>query len=176
LVEIGTALTFGLLWGRYDSHLSLPLLVTSVYFSIFILILVTDMEYRLILHVVTFPAIAFALLASFGTITPASALLGAAIGFGLFFSIYLVGGLVFGAGAMGFGDVTLSTFIGAAAGFPMVIIALLSGILAGGVITLFLLLTRIRRLRSKIPYGPFLLIGATVALLWGDQIIAWYLH
>jgi leader peptidase (prepilin peptidase)/N-methyltransferase len=128
------------------------------------------------LHVVTFPAAAFALLASFLTVTPVSALLGAAIGFGFFFTIYLVGRLVFGVGAMGFGDVTLSTFIGAAVGFPLVILAMISGILAGGIITLLLLLTRIRRLKSKIPYGPFLLIGATITLLWGDQIIAWYLR
>ncbi len=175
LVELGTALAFCLLWGRYGSF-SPQLLITTTYFSIFILILITDMEHRLILHVVTFPAAAFALLASFLTVTPASALLGAVIGFGFFFIIYLVGGLVFGAGAMGFGDVTLSTFIGAAVGFPLVILAMISGILAGGIITLFLLLTRIRRLKSKIPYGPFLLIGATTTLLWGNQIIAWYLR
>jgi prepilin signal peptidase PulO-like enzyme (type II secretory pathway) len=174
MVEVGTALTFALLWARYGV-ISPQLLVTCVYFGLFILILVTDMEHRLILHVVTLPAIAFALLASFVTVSPVAAFLGAAIGFLVFFAIYLVGGLVFGAGAMGFGDVTLSTFIGAAVGFPIVIVALLAGISAGGIITLFLLLTRIRRLRSKIPYGPFLLIGATIALLWGDQIIAWYL-
>jgi len=175
LVEIGTASIFGLLWSRHGA-LSAELLATSVYFATFVLILVTDMEHRLILHAVTFPAIAFALLVSFFTVTPVSALLGAAIGFGLFFIIYLLGGLVFGAGAMGFGDVTLSTFIGAAAGFPLVVVALLSGILTGGVITFGLLLTGRRRLRSKVPYGPFLLVGATIALLWGEQIIAWYLR
>ena len=174
LVEVGTAITFALLWARYGGF-SPQLLVTLVYFAIFILILVTDMEHRLILHVVTLPAITFALLASVFTVTPVSALLGAAVGFVVFFSIYLIGGLIFGAGAMGFGDVTLSTFIGAATGFPIVIVALLSGISAGGIITLLLILTRIRRLRSKVPYGPFLLIGAAIALLWGDQILAWYL-
>jgi len=174
LVEVGLALVFGLLWARYQ-RLSGELLAVSLYFAIFALILVTDMEHRLILHVVTFPAIAFALGASFFTVSPVSALLGAAVGFSLFFAIYLIGGLVFGTGAMGFGDVTLSTFIGTAVGFPLVVVALLTGILAGGMITLLLLLTRVRRLRSKVPYGPFLLIGAAIALLWGDRIVAWYL-
>ena len=175
LVEVGMVLVFAFLWVWYGGF-SPKLLVSSTYMAIFALILVTDMEHRLILHVVTFPAIAFALLASFVTVTPGSALLGAAVGFGLFFAIYLVGGVVYGAGAMGFGDVTLSTFIGAAVGFPIVMIALLGGILAGGIITLALLLTRIRRMSSKIPYGPFLLIGATISLLWGEKILAWYLR
>jgi leader peptidase (prepilin peptidase)/N-methyltransferase len=174
LVEVGMALILGLLWGRYQ-HLSGELLVVSIYFAAFVLILVTDMEHRLILHVVTVPAIAFALAASFLTVSPLAALLGAAVGFTLFYASYLIGRLAFGAGAMGFGDVTLATFIGTAVGFPLVVVALLTGILAGGMITLLLLLTRIRRLQSKVPYGPFLLIGAAVTLLWGDQIVAWYL-
>jgi leader peptidase (prepilin peptidase)/N-methyltransferase len=174
LTELGTAVTFGLLW-LMDGGLSVQLIITAIYFGIFILILITDMEHRLILHVVTFPSILFALVASPLTITPISALLGAAVGFGTFFAIYLLGGWVFGAGAMGFGDVTLATFIGAAVGLPAVIVALLSGILTGGVITLLLLVTRLRRMRSKVPYGPFLLTGAAIALLWGPQIVDWYL-
>lgn len=175
LVELGTALLFAFLWG-WSGGWSARLLVYAVYFAVFVLILVTDLEHRLILHVVTFPAIAFALLASFFTVTPMAALLGALTGFVVFFLIYVVGGLVFGAGAMGFGDVTLSTLIGAAAGFPMVIVALLNGILVGGVVSILLLLLRVRRVKSKVPYGPFLLIGGVTALLWGEQIVTWYLR
>jgi leader peptidase (prepilin peptidase)/N-methyltransferase len=173
LVEAGTALAFGLVWNRYG-RLSAPLVITSLFLAIFILILVTDMEHRLIPHVVTFPGIAFALVSSLFTITPRLALLGAAVGFVVFYLLYLLGRLIYGPGALGFGDVTLSTLIGAAVGFPMVIVALLTGILAGGVITLALLLTGRRRLRSKVPYGPFLLIGGTITLLWGEHIFAWY--
>jgi leader peptidase (prepilin peptidase)/N-methyltransferase len=174
IVEVATAATFGLVWvlqGGWSARLA----ITAIYFAVFILIFVTDMEHRLILHIVTFPSIIFALLASPVTVTPMSAVLGAAVGFGIFFLIYLLGHWVFGSGAMGFGDVTLATLIGAAVGLPTVIVALLSGILAGGVITLFLLLTRLRRLRSKVPYGPFLLAGAAIGLLWGPQIVNWYL-
>ena len=174
VVELATAATLGLLWSLHGAF-SAQFAITAVYFALFILIFVTDMEHRLILHVVTLPAIAFALLASPLTITPLSALWGAAVGFVTFFAIYLVGSWLFGAGAMGFGDVTLATLIGAAVGLPVVIVALLSGILTGGVVTLFLLVTRLRRLRSKVPYGPFLLTGAAIGLLWGHQIIAWYL-
>jgi leader peptidase (prepilin peptidase)/N-methyltransferase len=174
VTEVGTAVAFGVLW-LLQGDLSIQLIITASYFAVFILILITDMEHRLILHIVTFPAIIFALLASTLTVSPTSALLGAAVGFATFFAIYLLGGWIFGAGAMGFGDVTLATFIGAAVGLPLVIVALLSGILAGGVVTLFLLVTRLRRLRSKVPYGPFLLTGGAITLLWGPQIVTWYL-
>jgi len=174
VVEIATAATFGLLWALHGA-LSAQLAVTAVYFAVFILIFVTDMEHRLILHIVTLPSIAFALLVSPFTVTPISALLGAVVGFAVFFAIYLLGSWLFGSGAMGFGDVTLATLIGAAVGLPVVIVALLSGILTGGLVTLFLLVTRLRRLRSKVPYGPFLLTGAAIGLLWGSQIVAWYL-
>jgi prepilin signal peptidase PulO-like enzyme (type II secretory pathway) len=174
-VEVGMAIVFGFLWGRYH-HLTAELVAMSLYLSTFVVILVTDVEHRLILHVITFPAILLALLASVFTITPFSALIGAAAGFGIFYAIYLLGALIFGPGAMGFGDVTLSTFIGAAVGFPMVLVALLIGILAGGLVSVGMLLTGQRRLKSHLPYGPFLLIGATITLLWGEQIIAWYLQ
>ncbi len=174
-VEVGMVFLFGFLWGRYN-HLTAELVAMSLYLSTFVVILVTDIEHRLILHIVTFPAILLALLASVFTITPVCSLIGAATGFGIFYAIYLLGALTFGPGAMGFGDVTLSTFIGAAVGFPMVLVALLIGILAGGLVSLGMLLTRQRRLKSHLPYGPFLLIGATITLLWGEQVIAWYLQ
>jgi leader peptidase (prepilin peptidase)/N-methyltransferase len=38
-------------------------------------------------------------------------------------------------------------------------------------------LIALRRLsrRQHIPFGPFLAVGAVVALFWGDQLVAWYL-
>ncbi|HAL61768.1 MAG TPA: prepilin peptidase, partial [Chloroflexi bacterium] len=39
-----------------------------------------------------------------------------------------------------------------------------------------LVLTRIKGLKSYIPYGPFLAVGGVVALIYGPQIVAWYLR
>lgn len=174
LVELGLALIFGLLWLR-SGDWTAELIILSLFFSIFVLVLVTDMEHRLILHTVTFPSVVLALLVSPITVGLRSAAGGAVVGFVVFLLLYLLGQRLFGPGALGFGDVTLATVIGAMVGFPMVIVALLCGILAGGVISLGLVLTRRRRLTSKVPYGPFLLIGGTIAILWGRQIVLWYL-
>ena len=47
--------------------------------------------------------------------------------------------------------------------------------LVGAGISLILLITRVRTLRDHIPYGPFLIIGAVITLLWGYPIAAWFL-
>jgi leader peptidase (prepilin peptidase)/N-methyltransferase len=174
-VEIGSALMFVLMWLRYR-ELSAELVIYSLYLAIFVLIFVTDVEHRLILHAVTVPSLLFALAASFFTVTPLAAVLGALTGFVFFLLVFLLGERFFGAGAMGFGDVTLATVIGAMLGFPMVIVGLLVGIVTGGVIAGGMLLVRVRRMRSKVPYGPFLIAGGAATLLWGPQITTWLLY
>jgi leader peptidase (prepilin peptidase)/N-methyltransferase len=144
---------------------------------LFLLIIVIDIEHRLILHVVTFPAgvIFFVFVGLSPDLTYARSLIGGAFGFLLFLGLYLLGG-VFGRWmarsremdpdevAFGFGDVTLATVIGLLLGFPAVIEALVRGILYAGVFSiLYLMYLRLRKRDSTfipIPYGPFLIFGA----------------
>jgi prepilin signal peptidase PulO-like enzyme (type II secretory pathway) len=150
---------------------------TSVIGFVFLLIFIIDVEHRLILHIVTFPAgILFLVLTGLNPqLTYARSLLGGAFGFILFLGLYLLGG-VFGRWvarrrgiedmevAFGFGDVTLATIIGLLLGFPAVIEALIRGILYAGLFSIgYMLYLSIRRRYSSfipIPYGPFLLLGA----------------
>jgi leader peptidase (prepilin peptidase)/N-methyltransferase len=100
-----------------------------------------------------------------------SALFGGALGFTLLLLPYV---LTRGAG-MGYGDVKLAALIGLVCGFPLVAVALLVGIIVGGLVALFLLLSRVVQSRkAAIPYGPFLVAGAMVALIWGDDIFQWW--
>lgn len=174
LVEAGLAAAYGYLWLRFGP--SVKLVLYLVYGAILAIVLVTDIERRLILNVVMFPSIIFAVVASF--FTPGMrwdfALLGGAIGFAFFFSAALVGNAVFGSGALGGGDVTLATFVGLIVGFPLIVEALVLTILIGAAVSLVLLVTRVRTLRDHIPYGPFIVAGAVVTLLWGYPI-AWAL-
>jgi len=176
LVEIGLAVTYGYLWIALGPCVTLALYL--IYSAIFALILVTDIERRLILNVVTYPAILLAFVASF--FTPGmmwwSALAGGAIGFAFFLGAALVGNALFGSGALGGGDVKLAAFIGLITGFPLVIEALLLAILLGAAASLILLITRVRSLRDPIPYGPFLVIGAAITLLFGYPIAERFLY
>jgi len=169
LLELGTMLAFAFLWERYGPT---PLLLLfTFYICILFLVLVIDLEHRLILNVVILPAILVAGIGGSLSLGPLRALAGGLIGFVSFYLIALAR-----KGGMGGGDVKLAAFIGLATGFPSIIVALLIAILAGGATALLLVLTRIKGLKSYIPYGPFLVVGGLVALIYGPQIVAWYLR
>ncbi|UCG25294.1 MAG: prepilin peptidase [Chloroflexota bacterium] len=173
LVELGTAMLYAVL----------PLLITppldlviySFYIAVLILIIVIDVEHRLVLHVVTLPTMVIALFASYPLEdnTIRLAVVGGAVGFILFFLAYLLGQRLFGPGALGFGDVTLATTMGLMLGFHRIFFALILGILLAGLWSLVGLLTgRISR-RSYFAYGPFLAVAGIVMIIWGDRLYAW---
>ena len=169
LLELGTMLAFAFLWQRYG--LTPLLLLFTFYICTLFLVLVIDLEHRLILNVVILPAIFIAGIGSLISPGLLQALAGGLIGFASFYLIALAR-----KGGMGGGDVKLAAFIGLVTGFPSVIVALLIAILAGGATALILVLTRTKELKSYIPYGPFLVVGGVVALIYGPQIVAWYLR
>jgi leader peptidase (prepilin peptidase)/N-methyltransferase len=78
-------------------------------------------------------------------------------------------------GGMGFGDVKLALFMGVVLGAG-VIVALFAGFLAGGLIGGALLLAGVKKRTDKIPFGPYLSLGAVVAALSGAAILDWYLR
>jgi leader peptidase (prepilin peptidase)/N-methyltransferase len=100
----------------------------------------------------------------------AYAALGGAIGFVVFLLIALVS-----RGGMGWGDVKLAALIGLATGFPLVFVAIIMAAILGGIVAVALLVARRRGRREMIPFGPFLAVAAMVTLLWGSNILSWYL-
>lgn len=171
LAELATAVTFALIYDRYG--LTGHMLLLSAYMAILILVTVIDLEHRLVLNRVIVPAILLALAAApfMPGFTWKQALVGGLVGF-LFFYI----AAMLQPGAMGAGDVKLAAFIGLITGFPVVIVALLVTLFAGGLISLFLVVMRIRSMRDFIPYGPFLVIGGAFALFWGQPIVDDYME
>jgi leader peptidase (prepilin peptidase)/N-methyltransferase len=57
----------------------------------------------------------------------------------------------------------------------VVILALFLGIISGGIVAAVLLITRRKERKDTVPFGPFLCLGALLALLWGSNILNWYL-
>ncbi|MEI6633159.1 MAG: prepilin peptidase [Chlamydiota bacterium] len=104
-----------------------------------------------------------------------SAALGIAVGGGLFWLIRAVSGKIYGEEAMGFGDVKLMAFFGAILGPVLVLLTTFFASLIGSVTGLLLIGMKRADLKSKLPFGPFLCIGAFIAFLWGERCIAWYL-
>ncbi len=185
LVELALGFLFAFLYLRYGPTLRLAFY--AAYTAILALIAVTDLERRLILNVVTWPAMLLALVGALCGVTSftgsapwwiaaRNALLGGAIGYGFFWLAAIIGRLLVGPGALGDGDVKLAGFIGLVTGFPLVIEALVLAILSGGLVSLLLIVTRRRALRDPIPYGPFLILGGWVTMVWGLEIAGRFLH
>ncbi|HAI22123.1 MAG TPA: prepilin peptidase [Clostridiales bacterium UBA8153] len=99
-----------------------------------------------------------------------ASLIGGAIGF---FALAVIA--LAGRGAMGGGDVKLMGALGLYLGFPHIVVALLAAFVPAAICAGVLLVTRLRKGRDFIPFGPFLAAGALVAMFAGEQILRWYL-
>jgi prepilin signal peptidase PulO-like enzyme (type II secretory pathway) len=144
----------------------------SLYAWLLLLVLLVDLQQRLVYNVILVPAAAMAVIASIALPQPglASALAGGLVGF----TLLGVVALAYPPG-LGKGDVKLAGVIGLMTGFPNVLLALTLGVLAGGLAAALLLITRVVDRKSYIPYAPFLVLGAIVALIHGADILNWYL-
>ena len=138
----------------------------------FIIILIIDLEHRLILNRVVYPAIALAFLALI--LIPNSGIISAVIGGVTGAGILLLLALLFPSG-MGMGDVKLAALIGLLVGFPQVFIALLICFVLGGVVASGLLLARLKGRKDPIPFAPFLIIGLITTVFYGEEIMRLYL-
>lgn len=76
---------------------------------------------------------------------------------------------------IGFGDVRLSFVLGLLLGWKLAFLSLIIASYAGTMVFLVLFLAGRYRRNQRIPFGPLLLGGAFIAMLWGGQIIDWYL-
>ena len=91
-------------------------------------------------------------------------LLGMLTGAGIFLAITLIGGLIYGKEAMGLGDVKLMGALGLYFGFTNIIIITLISFLVGAILSILLLATKIRKMDQYIPFGPFIVIAAFIAI------------
>lgn len=169
-----------LLWIFPGQTLPFPLaFILLIYLAV---VLVIDMEHRLILHPVSITGAVLGLgigifLRGKQTITYGitSTLLGGASGFGTMLVFYFIGelfvkrmskkrGLSSDEVALGFGDVNLSGILGLLLGWRAIFACLFFAILAGGLVSLIIILgmliTKKYKAFTAIPYAPFLILSA----------------
>ena len=91
-------------------------------------------------------------------------LLGMLAGGGIFLLITLLGGLVYGKEAMGFGDVKLMGALGLFFGLSNIIIITLVSFLIGAILSIVLLATKIKKSDEYIPFGPFIVIATFISI------------
>jgi leader peptidase (prepilin peptidase) / N-methyltransferase len=178
LVELGTALVFVVLAARIGLEPELPAFLYLG--AIGVALALIDLDVKRLPNTIVLPSYVVA-----------AVLLGAAAVFGHDWDSYLRAGLgmaalyafyfalawIYPAG-MGFGDVKLAGVLGAYLGWlgwAEVVTGTFLGFLFGGVVGLVLMAVGKAGRKSKVPFGPFMLAGAFVAILWGGALADLYL-
>jgi leader peptidase (prepilin peptidase)/N-methyltransferase len=144
------------------------LAIFGAFFAALTLLLATDLDQRLLPDVITLPAIPIALaLAGAGTnpLVPPDALPGAVLAAVAVPLLLFLVSIPFGKGAIGQGDLKLLVSVGLLVGPLRLVYGVVIGALLAGVVLLVLILLKRITLKSFVPYGPFLIIGAIWAVL-----------
>jgi prepilin signal peptidase PulO-like enzyme (type II secretory pathway) len=159
-------------FGAFAAHeqFGTGLVIHLLWVAIFVHVVDFDLKHRLILNLITYPSVLLALLLSEWSprLNFTSALIGA-VGVAAFF---FVQNLV-SRGSIGLGDAKLGALVGAVTGAGPpgehlgAVYAVIAGVFIGGATALVLLVTRVRKLKDPIPYGPFLCAGAALILYLG---------
>jgi prepilin signal peptidase PulO-like enzyme (type II secretory pathway) len=155
-----------------------------IYFGI---VIVIDIEHRLILHWVSLFGAVLSLLLGVYIRGWQATLFGGLAGFGIMFSLYFLGILFVRfinrrrmrtseGEALGFGDVILGGVLGLLLGWPAIVLGLVMAFLLGGIFSLLYLLAMIffgrYRSFSAIPYGPFLIAGAAGLIFFRQFVLS----
>lgn len=178
LSELALAGLWALTVARFG--LTMQSAATALYLAILVLISVVDLTTRRIPNAVVLPAAALALLLAAMGVGPrwTAALIGGVVGAGFFGVVYWLGAALLRrlghraasrGPALGLGDVKLALFIGLAVGYPAIVTALLAGTLAGAAGAIVVIVRQIVQRRyqplAAMAYGPYLALGAAIALL-----------
>ena len=103
-------------------------------------------------------------------------LLGLVSGSGFLLGVAFVGSLLYkNQEVMGMGDVKLFAPIGLFLGWRMTLLALFISVILGGMTSLMLNLFGKASRKSRIPFGPFIVIGVFITVMWGWDLLHWYI-
>lgn len=170
LIMIGAYILLVYSFGIHkDFYANLPLIKFGVLIPMLLSAFVIDYNFQIIPNRLNLTMFEIGLLFTFiygiANINIAmDMLLGMVTGAGIFLLITLVGGLIAGKEAMGFGDVKLMGALGLYFGFSGIIVISLIAFLLGAIISIILIATKKKKSDEYIPFGPFIVIAAIITI------------
>jgi leader peptidase (prepilin peptidase)/N-methyltransferase len=174
LVEMLNALGYmGLLWFFGPSWATVAY---GLLYSALLVLAGTDLSHKIIPNAITFPGILLGLISA-ATILPlglVDSLLGVLIGGGILWLLAWVSPYLFGKEGMGGGDIKLLAMIGAFLGWKPALMTIMVGSFLGSLVGITLITAQVIKREDYIPFGPFLVCGALVALFFGPSLLDWY--
>lgn len=176
-VELVTAVVFGLLAWRIGLQVELP---AFLYLGgVGIALALIDLDVKRLPNSLTLPSYAVgATLLGIAAVadSDAAAYIRALLGMLTLFAFYFLLAFIYPAG-MGFGDVKLAGVLGMHLGWlgwGVLAVGGFLGFLLGGLVGGALMMAKRAGRKTAIPFGPFMLLGALLAILWGHDIAAAY--
>ena len=171
LIELATAGLWAYMVWRHG--LTIEAIHGAVFGTILLGIAMTDARQYIIPDEFSWGGLVIGLLFSLAGGLPGlgTALVGAAVGFGLLWLVGTAGTWVFKEDAMGGGDIKMMAMVGAFVGWQGVLLTIFLGALLGSLVFVPLLLVGQKKL---VPFGIFLSIAALITYEAGPAIFAWY--
>lgn len=175
-VELATALASGLVFWKFGATLE-TVFALGLTWSLIALTGI-DFDSQLLPDRITLPLAAAGLAANalglFTQVTPTQAIWGYVIGFLCLWVVYKLFLLLTGKHGMGYGDFKLLSALGAWMGPTVLPLIILLSSFVGAVIGIILM--RMNNGESKpFAFGPYIAIAGFIALIWGNEIVSWYL-
>jgi len=177
LVELGTAVLFVAAAVRLGATWQLP--AFCVFFASLLAISVIDLDHYIIPNRVIYPTLAVTIPllvvaaaadGSWGHLRNAA--IGGVAGFAVLLAIHVAVPR-----GMGFGDVRLAGVIGMMLGWlglRYLFLGLFLAFMLASIIGVALIAARLRSRKDAVPFGPFMALGAVLAVLWGRAILDAY--
>lgn len=137
-----------------------------------------DADHQILPDVLVLPLLWLGLILNIDALNASlvDAVWGAVAGYLSLWTVYWLFKLVTGKEGMGHGDFKLLAMLGAWGGWQVLPLTILLSSLVGAVLGVIMLRLRDAQTSTPIPFGPYLAIAGWIALLWGDQITASYMH
>lgn len=95
--------------------------------------------------------------------------------FGVILALFIIGAIILITKAMGTGDLEVYMLIALYVGFKGTIFVILTSIIIGGIVGLILIATKKKTKKDFIPFGPYIVIAGIIFMIYGNQILNWYL-
>ncbi len=173
-IELLTGVTFASIAWFFGA--SWPALYYMVFAAVLISMFFIDYDHMLLPDQLTYFTLWLGLFVAWGggPVPLADALMGAIAGYLFLWSVYWAFKLLTGKEGMGYGDFKLLAAFGAWAGYTLLPVIVLAAAFSGAVIGITLQVLQRNQRGQPIPFGPFLICGGVIALLWGEPLLHWY--
>jgi leader peptidase (prepilin peptidase)/N-methyltransferase len=159
-VVLVTGIIFFIAFLKYQQS-NLMLIKSMILGSLLIVVSFIDLKHRIIPNIVVMVTLIIGIIFSFiGDISFASSMLGMMVGGGLLFIFAII------PGAMGGGDIKLMFALGAYLGHIKILWALILAFIVASIISIILILFKIKSRKDYIPFAPFLALGTFISFLF----------